>query len=68
MPLFKYELKNCPGMTVASVQLDFPAGGFTRPHQHSGAQVTATIVKGEMLSGINDNPPEVYGEGRSFVE
>ncbi|KFX96905.1 hypothetical protein V490_03074 [Pseudogymnoascus sp. VKM F-3557] len=67
-PLFQYELRNCPGMTIVGVRLDYPAGGFTPPHRHGGAQVVAIITDGEVLSGMNDNPPKVYGKGQNFLE
>ncbi|KFY29864.1 hypothetical protein V494_08423 [Pseudogymnoascus sp. VKM F-4513 (FW-928)] len=67
-PIFQYELKNCPGMTIVGARVDYPAGGFTPPHRHGGAQVVAMVTEGGILSGMNDNPPELYSEGQSFVE
>lgn len=55
-------------MSIVGAQLEYPAGGFTPPHTHGGAQVIATITEGEMLSGMNGNPPQVYSKGQSFVE
>lgn len=28
----------------------------------------ATVLEGELLSGMNGNPPEVYGPGQTFRE
>jgi quercetin dioxygenase-like cupin family protein len=66
--LYDYELKNAPGMSVVGIEIDFPPRGFTPPHRHGGATVVATILEGQVLSGMNGNPPKVYGVGESFLE
>jgi quercetin dioxygenase-like cupin family protein len=66
--IFEHEIKKCPGFSVVGIQIDYPPGGFTPPHRHGGAQVMAVITEGEMLSGMNGNPPEVYSKLQSFLE
>lgn len=65
---FDYELANCPGKSIIGLQLELPPGGWTPPHRHGGAQVVALIQEGEMLSGMNGNPPKVYGPEQTFME
>ncbi|CAK7237613.1 hypothetical protein SBRCBS47491_010044 [Sporothrix bragantina] len=66
--LYNYELKNAPGKSIVGLEIQYPPGGFTPPHRHGGATVVATITDGEVLSGMNDNPPKVYAVGESFIE
>ncbi|SPN96544.1 related to cupin domain protein [Cephalotrichum gorgonifer] len=66
--LFDYELPNAPGKSIIGLQLDYPPNGFTPPHRHGGASVVALVLEGELLSGMNGNPPQVYTPGEAFLE
>ena len=66
--LYDHELKNAPGKSVVGVEVQYPPRGFTPPHRHAGATVVATVTDGQVLSGMNGNPPKVYGVGESFIE
>lgn len=66
--LYDYELKNAPGKSIVGVEVQFPPGGFTPPHRHGGATVVATVTEGQVLSGMNGNPPKVYEVGENFME
>lgn len=66
--LYDYELKNAPGKSIVGFEVHFPPGGYTPPHRHAGASVVATVTEGQMLSGMNGNPPKVYEVGESFME
>ncbi|KAH7129556.1 RmlC-like cupin domain-containing protein [Dactylonectria estremocensis] len=66
--MFDYELTNSPGKSIIGLQVILPPGGWTPPHRHGGAHVVAVIQEGEMLSGMNDNPPKVYKAGQTFRE
>ncbi|CAM1508027.1 Fc.00g048750.m01.CDS01 [Cosmosporella sp. VM-42] len=66
--LYDYELKNAPGKSIVGIELSYPPGGFTPPHRHGGAQVVAFVTEGSILSGMNGNPPKVYGVGEHFLE
>ncbi|EGY16746.1 hypothetical protein VD0002_g5059 [Verticillium dahliae] len=66
--LYDHELKNAPGKSIIALEVAFPPGGWTPPHRHAGATVVATVLEGQILSGMNGNPPKVYEVGESFVE
>ncbi|KAF4467410.1 cupin 2 conserved barrel domain-containing [Fusarium albosuccineum] len=66
--LYDYKLQNAPGKSIVAVELDYPPNGFTPPHRHGGATVVAFVTEGELLSGMNGNPPKVYKAGESFME
>ncbi|KJZ74727.1 hypothetical protein HIM_05844 [Hirsutella minnesotensis 3608] len=66
--LFDHELVGAPGKSIIGLKVSLPPNGWTPPHRHGGAQVVAVIQQGEMLSGMNGQPPKVYGPGQSFME
>ncbi|KID95781.1 cupin domain protein, partial [Metarhizium majus ARSEF 297] len=66
--IFDHKLANAPGKSIVGVQLEYPPNGFTPPHRHGGATVVAVIQEGQVLSGMNGNPPKVFHPGESFVE
>ncbi|KAK6379601.1 uncharacterized protein PV06_00498 [Exophiala oligosperma] len=66
--LYDYKLENAPGKSIVGLEVHLPPGGFTPPHRHGGATVVATVKDGQFLSGMNGNPPVVYGVGQSFME
>ncbi|KAK2594460.1 hypothetical protein QQS21_007806 [Conoideocrella luteorostrata] len=66
--LFDHELPNAPGKSIVGLQLEYPPNGWTPPHRHGGATVVAVIQEGQLLSGMNGNPPAVYSPGESFME
>ncbi|KAK2608183.1 hypothetical protein N8I77_006807 [Diaporthe amygdali] len=66
--LYDYELKNAPGKSIVGLEVTYPPGGFTPPPTHAGATVVAHVTEGCILSGMNGNPPRVYGAGESFME
>ncbi|KAK4946529.1 hypothetical protein LTR10_014381 [Elasticomyces elasticus] len=66
--LYDYELENAPGKSIVGVEVHFSPRGFTPPHRHGGATVVATVTDGQVLSGMNGNPPKVYEVGESFME
>jgi quercetin dioxygenase-like cupin family protein len=50
------------------LEVSFPPDGWTPPHTHAGATVVAVVTEGEVLSGMNGNPPSVYKVGENFRE
>ncbi|ENH70132.1 hypothetical protein QWA68_012096 [Fusarium oxysporum] len=66
--LYDYELTNAPGKSIVGLEVHYGPNGWTPPHTHSGATVAATVIKGQLLSGMNGNPPKVYHAGESFRE
>ncbi|POR30970.1 Oxalate oxidase GF-3.8 [Tolypocladium paradoxum] len=66
--LFDHEIANAPGKSMVGLRVGFPPDGWTPPHRHGGATVVALVQEGEVLSGMNGNPPKVYKPGESFME
>ncbi|OAQ65225.1 RmlC-like jelly roll fold protein [Pochonia chlamydosporia 170] len=66
--LFDHELTDTPGKSIVGVQIKYLPNGFTPPHRHGRATVIGIIQEGEVLSGMNGNPPKVYNPGESFIE
>lgn len=66
--LYDHDLPNAPGKSIVGLEVTYPPGGFTPPHRHAGATVVARVTEGAVLSGMNGEPPRVYGVGEGFVE
>ncbi|KAI5461847.1 RmlC-like cupin domain-containing protein [Mariannaea sp. PMI_226] len=66
--LFDYKLANAPGMSTVGFEVTYTPNAWTPPHRHGGATVVAFVTEGEVLSGMNGNPPQVYRPGESFME
>ncbi|KAK3356559.1 hypothetical protein B0T25DRAFT_578805 [Lasiosphaeria hispida] len=66
--LYDYELTNAPGKSIVGLELYYKPNGTSPPHRHAGATAVAYVVEGELLSGMNGNPPQVYTAGQKFVE
>ncbi|CEJ91346.1 hypothetical protein VHEMI07064 [[Torrubiella] hemipterigena] len=66
--LYDYELTNAPGKSLIGIEVSYLPNGYTPPHRHSGATVVGMTIEGEILSGMNGNPPQVYKVGESFRE
>lgn len=66
--LYDHALPNAPGKSIVGLEVTYPPGGFTPPHTHAGATVVARVTEGAVLSGMNGEPPRVYGLGEGFVE
>lgn len=66
--LYDHPLPNAPGKSIIGLEVTYPPGGFTPPHTHAGATVVARVTAGSILSGMNGDPPRVYGVGEGFVE
>lgn len=68
MPVFQYELVNCPGKTVVGLLVKYGPGGATPPHRHGGASVTGYVLSGSLYNKMNDEPLEVKHTGSSWYE
>lgn len=66
--LFDYELPNVPGKSIVGLEVSYTGNGFTPSHRHGGATVVGLTLQGEILSGMNGNPPAVYGADQTFLE
>jgi quercetin dioxygenase-like cupin family protein len=68
MPMFQYELVNCPGKTLVGLLVKYGPGGATPPHRHGGASVTGYVLSGSVYNKMNDEPLEVKHTGSSWYE
>ncbi|KAL6820122.1 hypothetical protein J3E69DRAFT_374174 [Trichoderma sp. SZMC 28015] len=66
--IYQNKLPNCPGKSIVGLRVTYPPNGSTPPHRHAGASVSAFVVKGTVLSKMNDGPTEVFQEGESWFE
>ncbi|KFZ08286.1 hypothetical protein V502_09439 [Pseudogymnoascus sp. VKM F-4520 (FW-2644)] len=66
--LYNYRIPNAPGKSIVSYLISQPPNGSTPPHTHAGAFVSAHILSGYMLNGMNKEPMELLGPGDSFKE
>ncbi|KAL5093686.1 hypothetical protein Trisim1_010416 [Trichoderma cf. simile WF8] len=66
--IYQNKLPNCPGKSSVGLRVTYPPNGSTPPHRHAGASVSAFVIKGTVLSKMNDGPTEVFQEGESWFE
>ncbi|KAK1707967.1 uncharacterized protein BDZ83DRAFT_592979 [Colletotrichum acutatum] len=66
--LYDYELANAEGKSIVGLEVTYPPNSTTPPRQHAGATVVVNVIEGKLLSGMNGDPPKVYGVGESFME
>jgi quercetin dioxygenase-like cupin family protein len=60
-------LPNVPGKSITTVMVTYPPNGKTPPHRHPGS-VTAVVLKGAVLSGLNGQAPRIYRPGEAWFE
>jgi quercetin dioxygenase-like cupin family protein len=56
-----------PGMDVLVITVTYPPGGATPAHRHPGFAY-AYVLKGAVISALNEDPPKTYTEGQSWSE
>ncbi|OBT76382.1 hypothetical protein VF21_03596 [Pseudogymnoascus sp. 05NY08] len=66
--LYNNLVPNAPGKSIVSYIVTQPPNGATPPHTHAGAFVSAYILTGYVLNGMNNEPMELLGPGDSFSE
>lgn len=67
--IFDRELPNVPGKSLRGVLVKYGPGGSTPCHTHPpSAFINATILEGEVVSQVNDEPEKTYRVGESFSE
>lgn len=68
-PNFSHAIPNIPGKSVVAVEVVYPPGGASLPHQHAkSAFIYAYVVSGAIESQVDDQPAHVYTAGQSFYE
>ncbi len=65
--VFKQSLPTTPGNEVVVVTVDYAPGESTPPHEHPGATF-AYVLKGAVVSQLDDAPPHTYTEGQMWSE
>lgn len=60
-------LAEVPGRVMTSVLVDFPPGAYTPAHRHPGA-LTAYVLRGQVRSRMEGEPPHTYGVGQTWFE
>jgi len=66
-PLIHEPLPNIPNQQVSMIGLVVAPGAAVSAHQHPGP-VFAYVVKGEIETQVDPDPPEVYRGGEAFYE
>jgi quercetin dioxygenase-like cupin family protein len=66
-PVFRSELPNAPGMSMASAVVEYAPGGATEPHHHDGF-IYAYVLEGSIRSQVEGEPVKVYAAGEHWLE
>ncbi|HUN58975.1 MAG TPA: cupin domain-containing protein [Candidatus Binataceae bacterium] len=56
-----------PGMDVVVITVTYPPGGSTPAHEHPGFTY-AYVLKGAVISALDNEPPKTYTEGQAWSE
>jgi quercetin dioxygenase-like cupin family protein len=68
-PIFKHELPNVPGKSLAAVEVTYPPGAASPSHSHAKSSfIYAYVLSGEVISAVDDEEPRVYRAGESWHE
>ena len=63
------ELPNVPRKSMRAVLVEYGPGAASPSHRHpASAFIYATVLEGEILSKVNDEPERVYKAGESWAE
>ena len=66
---FEMSLPNAPGKKMLAVEVNYPPGASTPSHTHEkSAFIYATVLSGEVESGMEDESPRLYRAGESWYE
>jgi len=65
--LLKHALKEVDGKEATLVTVDYPAGGASLPHRHSGT-VFGYVLEGAVVMGLDGGPEKTYRKGEAFFE
>jgi quercetin dioxygenase-like cupin family protein len=66
-PIACEKLPNVPGKSITTLLVEFPPMAFTPRHRHPGS-VTAYVLKGTLLSQLNDGPIGTFATGGTWFE
>jgi len=65
--VLKHALKDAAGKEATLVTVDYPAGGASMPHRHSGT-VFGYVLEGAVVMGLDGGPEKTYRKGEAFFE
>jgi quercetin dioxygenase-like cupin family protein len=62
-------IPNIPGKSLKTVIVNYAPGQTSAPHAHAkSAFVVAYVLEGEVMSGVNGQPPRIYKAGEYWTE
>jgi len=62
-------IPNIPGKSLKTVVVNYAPGQTSAPHAHAkSAFVVAYVLEGEVVSGVNGQPPRMYRAGEYWTE
>jgi quercetin dioxygenase-like cupin family protein len=66
---FAAAIPNIPGKSLKTVLVSYPPGGRSPAHTHAkSAFILARVLEGEVVSGVNGQPPRTYHVGETWTE
>ena len=65
--LMRQPLADKPGTDVVVITVDYPPGGATPPHEHSG-YTYAYVLEGTVVSQLDDQPQQTFSAGQMWSE
>jgi len=65
--LFRQPFPEKPGTDVVMLEVDYPPGGATSPHEHPG-YVYAYVLAGAVVSQVGNAPPHTFTQGQMWSE
>jgi len=66
---FSHTITNIPGKSLVAVEVTYPPGGASLPHNHAkSAFIYAYVVSGAIESQVGNQPARIYKAGQSFHE
>jgi quercetin dioxygenase-like cupin family protein len=67
--IFEHELPPIPldHWNVTVTEVNYPAGGYSRPHSHPGF-VIGYVIEGELRFQLKGDPEKTYRAGQVFYE
>ncbi len=65
--LMTQALADQPGTDITVLSVDYPPNGSTPAHEHPG-HTYAYVLKGAVVSQLDDQPPQIYTTGQMWSE
>ncbi|WP_254626062.1 cupin domain-containing protein [Acinetobacter oleivorans] len=68
-PNFEHVIPNIPGKSLIALEVDYPPGGASIPHNHAKSSfIYAYVVEGSIESKVNNEKSKIYQAGQSWFE